>query len=141
VTSRTGQTACVALVLVTMMAVALGCGTGASSTTLSLTLKRYSDPGKPVEATTGEVFRIILEANPSTGYSWSMTGDAQPTLKLIKSGFSSSESARKAGSPTSEYWEFEAMSSGTAKVSFSYVRPWEKDTPPVKTETFTINVK
>lgn len=44
------------------------------------------------------------------------------------------------GAPYQKIWNFKATKAGTYKIEFSYARPWEKNTPPAKTEEYTIEV-
>ncbi|MEI7912738.1 MAG: protease inhibitor I42 family protein [Verrucomicrobiota bacterium] len=101
---------------------------------------------KPVEAVVGKEFTITLDANHSTGYSWQL---AKPlTETLVKSTTHSyQEAATEAGAPPragaggKEVWTFKAISPGSTVIEFKYVRPWEKDTPPVKTAKFPLVIK
>jgi len=101
----------------------------------------YSDPEIQIKIRTGNKITILLDSNPTTGYSWRL---AQPlderVLKLIDSKYQAPQT-HLIGAGGKELWIFEATGSGKAEISFQYVRPWEKDVPPVKQETFTVVVE
>jgi inhibitor of cysteine peptidase len=47
--------------------------------------------------------------------------------------------ARGAGG--TELWTFKAVGAGKTTIALNYARPWEKDIPPAKSETFTVDVR
>jgi len=83
----------------------------------------------------GEIIRITLAENPTTGYSWDMTVPEGLTLKRDEFIAPDTELA---GAPGTHVWEFEAAAPGTYVVSGKYIRPWETDAEPA--ETFTLEV-
>ena len=100
----------------------------------------YSDPAIPIKSESGKIIIITLQSNRTTGYEWQI---AEPLdTKII--GFMRSEyipsEPQAIGSGGTEVWSFRAMGEGNAKIKFKYVRPWEKDTAPVKKMSFDIVV-
>lgn len=79
-------------------------------------------------------FNISLEENASTGYSWSYKINKK-TIKLTNV-----ETENKVGAPTQKMWTFMAKKSGTYKIAFTYLRPWEKDSTPSKKVEYTVKV-
>lgn len=104
-------------------------------------IKEFSDPSRTVEVAVGERFSILLDSNPTTGYSWQMTGQAAERAVVLT--VSSYEAPRKnlAGAPGRQRLTFRAESVGIEKLAFHYLRPWEKNTEPARTVTFTVVVK
>ncbi len=83
----------------------------------------------------GEIIRITLAENPTTGYSWDMT---IPEGLTLKSDEFIARDTELAGAPGTHVWEFEAAAPDTYVVSGKYIRPWETDTEPA--ETFNLEV-
>ncbi|MCP1311601.1 protease inhibitor I42 family protein [Paenibacillus tyrfis] len=85
----------------------------------------------------GQEFKVILEENPSTGYSWSYKTSSD-NVKLI------SDQAKKGknmvGSPSQRVWTFKANQKGTYKLEFLYTQPWEIATAASKTVEYVIEV-
>jgi inhibitor of cysteine peptidase len=99
-----------------------------------------TDPSQTVTVKKGQEFLIALPSNPTTGYSWT----AKPSNADV-SVFGSAYQAKPAGRTIvgaggEQIWVFEAMQAGTAKVVFSYSRPWLKNTLPARTQSFTIKI-
>ncbi|MNW55336.1 Chagasin family peptidase inhibitor I42 [compost metagenome] len=93
------------------------------------------------EVAAGEAFKITLEENTSTGYSWSYTSDSD-AIRLIAEN---SEAPAQTDPPmmgvsSQKTWTFKADKKGTYTLKFSYTRPWEKDVPAAETATYTIKV-
>ncbi|MBI4706631.1 MAG: protease inhibitor I42 family protein [Candidatus Omnitrophica bacterium] len=94
-----------------------------------------------IEINAGEDVIITLDANPTTGYTWEI---AKPLDKIILGKISSSyvpEETGRVGSGGKEIWVIKTLKPGKTKAIFHYLRSWEKNVPPVKTETFLIIVK
>jgi len=133
---------CVLALVMVLAAAALvsGCGEKEKKDQNTGKAREYSDPAKPVEVEAGQEFVIVLESNPSTGYEWEISGSPGENIKLAEKGFRPPDNTMP-GAPGRQYWNFKAESPASSKVTFNYVRPWEKDVAPAKTEAFTINVK
>jgi inhibitor of cysteine peptidase len=89
----------------------------------------------------GDTFTIELPANWTTGYRWY----AQPLAVKSIVGISKSEYIPKKsgliGSGGTQVFTLRARRQGTITIVFEYKRSWEKDTPPVETREFIIEVK
>jgi len=114
--------------------------------TFPCTAKRFGPtPSEPVphaetiEVTVGEEFTISLDSNPTTGYSWELTGPLPAWLELIGSEYIPTPTdPPMVGSGGIEEWTFRANAAGTATITFEYRRPWEEDQPPAERKTFVI---
>ena len=63
-----------------------------------------SDPGKSIEVTAGNEFKIVIESNPSTGYQWKMVGALDETIvQFVSNEFRASEPVAL-GSGGSDVW-------------------------------------
>ena len=85
---------------------------------------------------------VRLESNPTTGYSW-RTAEFEPgIIELVSNEYQPYNTAGNiVGSGGTEIWTFKAIKKGKITITFEYVRPWEKDIPPIKEETYIVEVK
>ena len=93
----------------------------------------------------GEEFTIILDSNPTTGYSWRL---AQPLdgkiLALVGSEYLQPTPSGKTpivGAGGKDLWVFKALAQGNAEISLEYVRAWEKESRPAQTAAFKVVVR
>jgi inhibitor of cysteine peptidase len=75
----------------------------------------------------GEVFRVILKANHSTGFSWQW--ENKTNKSIVDSVYMDYVLSDKAitGAGGNEIWEFKAKRKGEQKLIMVYKRPWEKE--------------
>jgi len=104
-------------------------------------IREFSDPSLPIEVAVGERFSILLDSNPTTGYSWQTSGLAVGRGVVFTSSDYEAPRTNPAGTPGIERLTFTAESAGIEKLTFHYLRPWEKNTEPARTVTFTVVVK
>jgi inhibitor of cysteine peptidase len=91
-----------------------------------------------IKTTVGKEFVITLDANATTGYEWQLANPIDDTLiKLVGSEYVPDKTSL-VGSGGKSIWTFKAGRAGKAQISFKYIRPWEKDTPPEKKESFVV---
>lgn len=89
----------------------------------------------------GQKFTITLQSNATTGYSWQLAKPIESKmLKFLGSKYSPKVTGL-VGSGGLEQWNFIALKRGRTKVSFKYVRPWEKDIQPVDTRSYQITIR
>ena len=96
-----------------------------------------ADQGKEYTLNPGDSLVIVLESNPSTGYTWEVKPVDNPVLQLSGEPVFKADS-EKLGSPGKTTLTFNAVNSGTQALTLIYHRSSEKDVQPSK--TFTINV-
>lgn len=134
--------ASVTILFITLLA--SGCGSGNEATkddSTATRAKEYSDPNEPIDVKSGDSFTIVLDSNPSTGYAWELAEQPDPAILELKSqSYKAADSEELAGAGGKEYWKFQALKAGTAKVSMRYVRSWEENVEPAETAEFTVNV-
>lgn len=89
----------------------------------------------------GTSFSLLLPANPTTGYGWTLasSGKSQTLQPLGHQYHPASTPALGAGGE--EHWSFRANTPGQSVLNFSYQRPWEKNLPPAKTLVVTVRVR
>ena len=101
----------------------------------------------------GEMQRIELPSNPTTGYSWYPTRkiEKNPIISLVKSGYEADDTPVRhsskgatagglAGSGGTQYWEIKGKKVGNYTLTLQYKRPWEKKTKPAEIQKFMIIV-
>ncbi|HML05885.1 MAG TPA: protease inhibitor I42 family protein [Methanobacterium sp.] len=86
-----------------------------------------------------EKFKIKLESNPSTGYTWIPEFDSD-FLKLVKSKYLKPQDSVNplVGNPGTQKFVFKAIKTGETKITMKYVRPWENCIP---SKVIVYNVK
>ncbi|MDQ7824550.1 MAG: protease inhibitor I42 family protein [Candidatus Eremiobacteraeota bacterium] len=96
---------------------------------------------KPLQAEAGKEFTITVPSNETTGYKWELDGPLDEKLvTFVKSEYLEPRDP-KPGAGGSEAWTFRAQRKGLVSISLKYVRPWEKNKPPAKQKTFTIQIR
>jgi inhibitor of cysteine peptidase len=108
--------------------------------------KKYDNPDETIEAEVGLEFALVLESNPTTGYSWRLAEPLdEDIVELVSSEFAKKTPAdgegEIVGAPGEEVWTFEAIGEGKTEIKLEYVRPWETDVAPEETKTFEVEVK
>jgi inhibitor of cysteine peptidase len=84
---------------------------------------------------------IALRENPSTGFKWRLDMTRSTDLSIIRvidRGYRAGQIGL-IGAPGSHRWEIKARAPGTASVTFTYARPWERK-PPAETHFVQVNV-
>jgi inhibitor of cysteine peptidase len=102
--------------------------------------REHSDPSKPIEVKIGQEFLITLDSNMTTGYQWQLV--KPPDIGIVELLNNEYRAPRNKiiGAGGQEIWSFKAVAPGKTIISMKYVRPWEKDVPPVKNVQFQIIV-
>ena len=73
----------------------------------------------------GRVVTFCFDSNPSTGYGWQAVVDGD-CVTLTRDEYEGSKTEPGvAGAGGYQYYDFTAVKPGTAKVTFTYLRPWE----------------
>lgn len=119
------------------MAVNLNCGGTSSSGVTGRA--QHSEPLRNLQAKTGEIFTIRLEANETTGYSWRGNERYDTTcLALIENSYQP-ETPSRPGSGGVQQYRFRALRAGTTEIRLTYKRSWET-TAHDKTLVFTVRI-
>ena len=104
-------------------------------------LSEYSDPAKVIKTNVGHEFIIALESNPTTGYSWKLSGVLDKTMLKVVEIKHSTKKTKLIGAGGKDLWTLQGLQPGETRIAFDYVRPWEKDVPPVQHSSFTIRIR
>jgi inhibitor of cysteine peptidase len=94
-----------------------------------------SDDGSAVSVRVGETFTVVLEGNPTTGYSWQVGAVDQAVLTSGEPGYVAESDLIGAGGTYT--FTFTAVAAGETQVRLVYLRPWETVAP---LQTFTLDV-
>jgi len=94
-----------------------------------------------IKTIVGREFVITLDANATTGYEWQLANPIDSNLiNLMRSEYIPYKTGL-VGSGGKSIWTFKAIQAGKAQISFKYIRPWEKDTPPVKEAKYIVDIQ
>lgn len=102
------------------------------------------DNGKTLKVKVGDVIRIKLKSNRTTGYSWALVS-GKTDAKVLKAGeieYAVDEHpAGMVGVGGNDFCTFTALAPGKTDISLGYARPWEKDKEPAQTFKLTVEVE
>lgn len=84
-----------------------------------------------VSAKVGDVIKITLNENTSTGYSWQII-DLPQQVELTEEIVIDDNPAGLVGAAHLKVFEFMIKESGALKIKLNYTRVWEKNTDNVK---------
>jgi inhibitor of cysteine peptidase len=134
------------LCLAAAVAAAMGGGSLAGSgngtpTPDAKNVTEFTDPARPIAVAPGDKFVITLVSNRSTGFAWRLAKPSDEKVVRLEGSEYSPGRADLDGAPGKEAWTFTAVAAGQTTISLKYVRPWEKNKPPLKEATFTIAVR
>ena len=99
-----------------------------------------SDSGGKASLVPHQPLVVRLPANPSTGYSWTYSITGNDVLRLESVNGEAPAPNGMVGVPGDQVWSFRAQGSGRAVLTYVYERAWEKNAPPAKTFTLTVEV-
>jgi inhibitor of cysteine peptidase len=89
---------------------------------------RESQSGSEVVVSTGDRILVILDSQPSTGYTWGITElDEAVVRRCGDPGFSASSDV--VGAPGVDRWPFKAEAVGETTLKMEYRRSWEGGSP------------
>ncbi|MBN8655302.1 MAG: protease inhibitor I42 family protein [Anaerolineae bacterium] len=89
----------------------------------SSSMPALTDPTQPITVNAGEVFMIVVESNPSTGYHWEVVGDLSG-VELVSREYTAAEPVIP-GSGGVEVWTFKAVTAGDISVTLGNYPPGE----------------
>lgn len=122
--------------LVAVLALVIVCAIGAVVVAHFRNAEALSgEDGRVINIKVGETYTVVLDSNPSTGYSWQPAFDTA-LLELVNQEFTASSTML--GASGQEHIEFKALAKGTAEVRFAYQRAWEGNAERVVTYRFII---
>jgi inhibitor of cysteine peptidase len=107
----------------------------------SLTLTE-ADEGRTVTIAKGQNVVVKLQSNPSTGYRWQVVATDRTFGYPASTRFVKNGDAAGASGVERMTWKTSGPlpMTGTHQVKLEYRRPWEKDSSPAKTFTFSVSI-
>ncbi len=93
-----------------------------------------------LEVELGSTFTLEMDANPSTGYQWSLATPLNAGIVSLIGKEYTGPDTDMVGAPGKETWTFRAVGNGAEVISLRYSQPWEQETPPAVTKVFNVNV-
>ncbi len=86
------------------------------------------DTGRRVGAKPGNIIRVELPANRTTGYNWEVRDFEQGVLEMLGADYIAPEGQNPffAGAPGTTVFEFFARRPGVQDINAVYRRPWEE---------------
>ncbi len=98
------------------------------------------DTSSTVKMYVGETLEVVLKGNPSTGYRWEVGSVNKAIVRQVgKTEFKPNRKARGSGGMI--IMRFKAITVGQTSLKLIFHRPFEKNTPPMKTFEVTVVVK
>jgi inhibitor of cysteine peptidase len=85
------------------------------------------DSGRSVGIEVGDRIVVILDANPTTGYSWQLAAGLDQAIVTHVTREYAQQGAPAPGVGGAETWTFEATSPGSTSITLDYLRPWEPE--------------
>jgi inhibitor of cysteine peptidase len=100
-----------------------------------------SDNGSDVSLAVGDVLRVQLAGNPSTGFVWTIAaGDDTILAPVGEPQFELGSGTPMPGAGGTQTFTFRAVAAGETTLTLVYMRPWETDATPTPENTFSVNV-
>lgn len=102
--------------------------------------KLATRPTGVLKLNVGDEFIIMLTSNRTTGYQWQIDRPLDGN-KIKQAGLVYvPDKTELVGSGGKEEWKFKARGTGKSKISFKYVRPWEKGIKPADKKVFDVEI-
>lgn len=102
--------------------------------------RAFTERDETIVVREGEMFHVRLDANPTTGYSWTLADQDEPRLiKKIEHEYVA-ESTGRVGSGGTEVWTLIAHGTGETRLLFRYRRAWESEVPAAREVAFRVRV-
>jgi len=100
------------------------------------------DSGKSLELHVGDTVKLVLNTNPTTGFSWTKIDKVDSSiLKLEKNDYQQNANpGRMVGVGGKTTIVYRAVKPGTAKIDLTYMQPWEPDSEFNTNYTVTVKV-
>jgi inhibitor of cysteine peptidase len=105
----------------------------------------YSQSGEEIEAAPGDVIKLTLDSNATTGFQWQLVANTnEAAVTLLDQEYvvpEESDGEPLLGAGGHEEWTFKAAAEGKSELRLEYSQPWEGGMKADKTFTLTVVVK
>jgi inhibitor of cysteine peptidase len=103
-------------------------------------MKTYTKADKNITVKAGQEFAIVLDSNPTTGYTWNITGPLSPAVVKVSNTYTPGPNAQKLeGAGGTDKWVFKGVSAGDALIQMEYLPPGTGGQPG-ETDVFNVTV-
>jgi inhibitor of cysteine peptidase len=102
---------------------------------------QISDPAKQLEAAAGNEFKIIIAANPSTGYHWELVEELDEGIVQFVSREYRADEPVMPGSGGVDVWTFKAVAAGETTITLGYYPPSNDPVEAEQVVIFSLTVK
>jgi inhibitor of cysteine peptidase len=123
----------------------LACTPVASADSVAVSIDDFNSQNnitKEITVSAGGSFKISLESNATTGFSWPEQAEIGNTAIVEQTGHEYvAPTSDLMGAPGKEVWTFKALGKGTTVIAMQYSRPWEGGEQAVWTFNLTVTVK
>ena len=116
-----------------------GSGSGSSGKKPAVVVVTKADADKAVTVSPGQRLEVVLDGNPSTGYTWTVASAPEFLKSEGEPTFASEAESGVVGAGGKQTLAFSVTATGKGPLSLTYLRPWETGTPPA--ETFKVEVE
>jgi predicted secreted protein len=116
-----------------------GSGSASSGKKPAVVVVTKTDADKTVTVSPGQTLEVVLDGNPSTGYTWTVASAPEFLKSEGEPTFASEAESGVVGAGGKQTLAFSVTATGKGPLSLAYLRPWETGTPPA--ETFKVEVE
>ena len=92
-----------------------------------------------VEAVDPNIFEIVLDENPTTGFTWTYQISDEDIIQFVSDEYIEPDNQELAGAGGTHKWVFEGIKDGDAEITFSYARSSE-DNDPAQTIVYKYSI-
>jgi len=142
------RSAIVTLAGLTLLSACQAAGTASAPAEPAPTATSTSDiegiRGGETTLSVGQTLHISLPSNATTGYQWQISGVEGSVLTPAEpfgDEAIDSHSEGMVGVGGQTHWRLVASRAGSATLTFTHARSWERNTPPAETATYRIVVR
>jgi inhibitor of cysteine peptidase len=132
-------------VLALMSLSLLACTAVASADSVEVSINDFNGQNnitKEITVSAGGSFKVSLESNATTGFSWPEQAEIGNTAIVEQTDHEYvAPTSDLMGAPGKEVWTFKALKKGTTVIAMQYSRPWEGGEQAEWTFNLTVTVK
>ena len=97
-------------------------------------------PIQTVAASPGDRFSVVVDTQPVTGYSWTISDAPDPSVAQSVDSVLVPAATPRPGATEQLCFIFDATGACQTSIGFAYARSFEADTPPAKTLHLAVSV-
>jgi inhibitor of cysteine peptidase len=104
------------------------------------------DNGRSINIQLGRSIRVVLESNPTTGYTWRIKNFDLDVLQITNNVYLSNTPQVDDGPPWEgvggkDAWTFQAIGAGTTQIELLYSRSWIEDDSDARSFILDVQVQ